>query len=252
MEITLLLSKYSDACHDILEEIPMKDIQAHMRIMWIDTKEKRDMLEETVITTVPTIVVYDTNTHNRIIYQGNDFKTYWGEFVRSHTHKTRQVALLASNANALDADSKPKKPTIHVNKLNQLHSEAMMHVDKIRQSINEINANHDAYNERKKLLHDTHHTDGLHARLVHHMSQAHVDNAVQQPKQLRPFSLSKTTPSTIQHEQSKMQTIQNSIQAEHHKFKMHFAALETAQQTHTEPLKQLRMANSLLQQIPPA
>ncbi len=252
MEITLLLSKYSDACHDILEEIPMKDIQAHMRVMWIDTKEKREMLEETVITTVPTIVVYDTNTNNRIIYQGDNFKTYWGEFVRSNTHKTRQVALLALNANALDSDSKPLKPTIHVNKLNKLHSEAMMHVEKIRQSINEINVNHEAYNERKKLLNDTHHTDGLHARLVHHMSQSHVDNAVQQPKQLRPFSLSHAQPSAIQREQSKIQNIQKSIQADHHKFKMHFAALEKAQQTHTEPLKQLSMANSLLQQIPPA
>jgi hypothetical protein len=251
--ITLLCSKYSTVCHDILEQIPMKDLQSHMKIMWIDHATIRDKLSETVVKTVPCIIVVNKETGDRVIYQGNDFKTYWDTFIHSHEKSYMHV-----------------NPKAHVNKLNQMHSHTMMHVDKIRQSIHNMKTTQASYLSAKQLLSDEHHGKALQARLTMHMDNNHEkikDELAQHPIHNKVTAF-RTIPKTVQYAHSasnvhvnapskieqqhlQLDSITKMVEDQHSKIKHQMKHIEHAQSVHKTPLAQLKMANSLLQQTPP-
>ena len=215
-EITLLCSKFSDVCHDILSQVSMTKLQEHMKIIWVDRQEYRDILSETEISTVPCIIVIKNG--NRVVYQGDSFTNYWNEFVRSLTRK---------------------KPNV----LNKMHSKTMMHVDKINQSILKMNQSIQSNIERKSLLSEQEFTDGLHDKLLHSM------NHYQHQPTFRPFQLN----NQLNHikEQSELGNLRHEIETQHKTFKAAQLALQNAQEIHKSPFNQLKMANSSLQQTPP-
>lgn len=248
--ITLLCSKYSTACHDILEQMPMKTIQSHMKVMWIDHSTVRDKLSETVVKTVPCIIVVNKETGDRIIYQGNDFKRYWDTFI--HSHQKRHM-----HAN----------PKLHVNKLNQLHSNAMMHVDQIRQSLHHMKATQTSYMNAKQLLSDEHHGKALQTRLTMHMDNNHeitkqelLQNPIQEkvtsfrtiPKTAATYTAYSTSntnaPSKIEQQHLQLDSLTKMIENQHNQIKSQMKHIEHAQAVHKTPFAQLKMANSLLQQ----
>jgi hypothetical protein len=112
--ITLFVSKFSDACHEVLNQLPMNIIEQHMKVMWIDKQEIRDALEDALITTVPSIIVQD-ELGNKVNYEGNNFKMYWRTFITTH-----------------------KNDSIETNLLNKMHSNTLLFAEKIKQSINDI------------------------------------------------------------------------------------------------------------------
>lgn len=139
--ITLFCSRYSDKCNDILEQVPMNVIQQHMKLVWIDTKEIREVLEKLNITTVPSLIVNHKDGH-QIIYQEEDFKVYWTGFISSH-----------------------KNDGVETNLLNKIHSHAMMHVDQIRKSISGLARTLHVHNVNKRLLTEEQRQYGLQTRL---------------------------------------------------------------------------------------
>ena len=215
-QITLLCSKFSDVCHDILSQVSMTQLQQHMKIIWVDRKEYRDILSETEISTVPCIIVIKNG--NRVLYQGDSFTHYWNEFVRSLTRK---------------------KPNV----LNKMHSSTMMHVDKINESIQKMNQSVQSHHQRKSLISEEEFTDGLHDKLLHNMNQ------YQYQPTTRPFQLN--TQSNHIKEQSALGNLRFEIEKQHTTFKSAQLALQNAQEIHKSPFNQLKMANSLLQQTPP-
>lgn len=216
-QITLLCSKFSNLCHDILSQVPTSQLQKHLKVIWIDRKEYRDILSETDISTVPCIIVND-QLGNRVVYQGQDFTSYWNEFVKSLTRKAP-------------------------NFLNNMHSNSMMHVDQINQSIQKLQQSIQSHQEKNSLLSQEEQTDGLQNRLLHHMN-----NFQQQPNN-RPFQLNHQT-NHIK-EQSSLGNLRHQIEREHTQFKQIHNSLQNAQENNSSRLEQLKMANSLLQQTQP-
>lgn len=249
--ITLLCSKYSTVCHDILEQIPMRDLQSHMKVMWIDHETVREKLSETVVKMVPCIIVINKETGDRVIYQGNDFKNYWDTFIHSHEKKHMHA-----------------NPKAHVNKLNQMHSSAMMHVDQIRQSIHNMKLSQASYMNAKKLLSDEEHGKALQTRLTMHMDNHHeqtkqeiAQNQIQNkvtsfrtiPKSTSYVEQQQSTeninaPSKLEQQHLQLDSFNKMIENTHSKIKNHMKHIEHAQAVHKTPLAQLKMANSLIQQ----
>jgi hypothetical protein len=205
----------------------MNQLQQHMKIMWIDQKEHRERLSETEITSVPCIIVYKNG--NRILYQGDEFQSYWNEFIRSY------------------------RSPYKTNFLNSMHSQAMSHVDQINQSLQQAKQSIQTYQDRKALLSEDDLTDGLQSQLIHHMNQ--FQSPSNEPKQsnqhesfARAFKLNPTN--HIEH-QSSLGQLRQQIEQEHMKIKASHLSLQKSQETHHHPLQQLKMANSLLQQNQP-
>jgi len=121
----------------------MNIIEQHMKVVWVDHKEIRDALEETFVTSVPSIIVQDQEGH-KVNYQGMNFKVYWHAFVSSN-----------------------KNDSVETHLLNKLHTDSLFCLEKIKQSLNDMTHVLHVENERKNLLNDETRNVALQQRLAY-------------------------------------------------------------------------------------
>lgn len=176
----LLVSKYSDACHALFEEIPESELLHHFKIIWVDHPEARAELELSHITTVPCIVVAERDSHHRVIYQGDQFKMYWKSFTHSNNITKHNRSIMMTATSEQERKTAAAANTHVPNRLNHLHSSTMMHVAKIRESIEGLTQSL-KQREHAPLISDDHHTRGLQTKLEHHMKVSREDRKMVGP-----------------------------------------------------------------------
>jgi hypothetical protein len=213
MSISYLLCDKSEECNNLFVETPMSDIAKQFRIIWSEQDLKSVLnLQETP--SAPSVIVYDTLSGNHVIYEGDEFKTYWGTY--KHTHYYHEN-----------------------NFINQIHSNTLILQKQLQDSVKHATASIRRSQALRSMQTDDQLTDALHSRLSYHMSQHLTQPSDDSVQKIRPFTVKPHIPS----ESSQVQLInrnllQNQLFTQHRLFQTQHAMREEQYALAQEQAKQ--------------
>ena len=251
----LLVSKYSEACHALFEEISEAELRHHFKIIWADHPDARAELELSRITTVPCIVVAERDSHHRVIYQGDQFKMYWKSFVHSN-NITRQNRTIRMTALASGEKDDTDTTDTHVpNRLNHLHSHAMIHVAKIRDSIEGLTQSL-KQREHEPILSDENQTRGIQTKLEHLMKTVRQDRqaavpTVHQPNIRSTNLLPVQRAAVTAHNEERHSTLMTFVNAQKEHFANTFNAMRNNSDSTMARLKKMAEEKGITVPVPP-